>query len=171
MTDLWSLSNISRAKVWRFFLILTNYISNCCNGRFLKSFLGHNQENHLFFSESFNLSPMHLFSYLYFVLNDAPKDCGIIWGFPKNYKMVQEFGGLQTFLEPWDSLVHLKSKLTEDRLWPELTPGLHCQHNFWKGHQIQHTSGGLTPTPCCEFHQTLYDFLGFRWYKPLLPHL
>lgn len=67
-------------------------------GFFFFSFLSHSQL--VVFSECFNISPMHLFSYYHSALDDAPTCYDIIWGFPSNYKTMEDFRSLKTFVEP-----------------------------------------------------------------------
>lgn len=52
------------------------------------------------FSECFNIFPRHLCSHHHSALDDAPTCYDIIWGFPSNYKTMEDFRSLNTFLEP-----------------------------------------------------------------------
>lgn len=174
MTDLGYLSNISGAKIQDYCYFWLNHISSYFNERFSKSFLGYSQL--VIFSECFNISPMHLFFYHHSVLDNAPMCCGFIWGCPRNYKTI-ESGSLQTFLESWEPLVHLKSTQlpAEHTLEPELMPEHH--HSMVTGKVIRfeseqkpwlHTSPSYLAMTFAKPYMTL---LRFRWHKPLFPNL
>ena len=164
MTDLWSLSKVSGAKIQRSLLILTNHISSYFNERFLTSFVGRSQL--VVFPECFTISPMHLFSYYH-------SACGTIWDSPRNYTKWRiwkpaNISGAMRFLSAVQ--VHPASNRAHAGTWAH-TESSSVSVVTGRSTRFEIDQDPWLHTSLMTFTKPYVTLPGFRWYKTLFPHL
>lgn len=122
---------------FRFVNCLTNHIPSCCNRRFFKSFLGYNQKDHLCFQNHLISLPCILFfsisAFHWLSTKGLWHRLGLYWYLQNSpWKPTNISGAMRL---PSASQVHPMANRACAWTWPHA--GLHCQHSYCKGHQIQ----------------------------------